>query len=156
MEIDRIDRKILSVLQKNNRIANVELAEEVGLSPPACLKRVKRLRAGKVIVGDVSIINPSLAGNKMTLIVSVEMERDRGDIYSVFRQSIEKAPEVTQCYQITGGYDFMLIVSVADIQAYERFIERVLHQDRNIRKFHTSVSTKTVKFSTQVNVEEIQ
>ncbi|MDC5804853.1 Lrp/AsnC family transcriptional regulator [Vibrio europaeus] len=156
MEIDRIDRKILSALQKNNRIANVELAEEVGLSPPACLKRVKRLRAGKVIVGDVSIINPSLAGNKMTLIVSVEMERDRGDIYSVFRQSIENAPEVTQCYQITGGYDFLLIVSVSDIQAYERFIERVLHQDRNIRKFQTSVSTKTVKFSTQVNVEEIQ
>ena len=156
MEIDTIDRKILSVLQNNNRIANVELAEEVGLSPPACLTRVKRLRAGKGVVGDVSIINPSLAGNKMTLIVSVEMERDRGDIYSVFRRSIEQAPEVTQCYQITGSYDFLIIVSVPDIQAYERFIERVLHQDKNIRKFHTSVSTKTVKFSTQVNVEEIQ
>ncbi|EGA65031.1 Lrp/AsnC family transcriptional regulator [Vibrio brasiliensis] len=155
MEIDRLDRKILAVLQTNNRIANVDLAEEVGLSPPACLKRVKRLREGKVIVGDVSIINPVLAGNKMTLIVSIEMERDRGDIYSIFRQSIEKAPEVTQCYQITGGYDFMLIVSVPDIQAYERFIERVLHQDRNIRKFHTSVSTKTVKFSTQVNLDQI-
>lgn len=155
MEIDRLDRKILAVLQTNNRIANVDLAEEVGLSPPACLKRVKRLREGKVIVGDVSIINPALAGNKMTLIVSIEMERDRGDIYSIFRQSIEKAPEVTQCYQITGGYDFMLIVSVPDIQAYERFIERVLHQDRNIRKFHTSVSTKTVKFSTQVNLDQI-
>ncbi|MCG9749417.1 Lrp/AsnC family transcriptional regulator [Vibrio brasiliensis] len=155
MEIDRLDRKILAVLQTNNRIANVDLAEEVGLSPPACLKRVKRLREGKVIVGDVSIINPVLAGNKMTLIVSIEMERDRGDIYSIFRQSIENAPEVTQCYQITGGYDFMLIVSVPDIQAYERFIERVLHQDRNIRKFHTSVSTKTVKFSTQVNLDQI-
>tara|TARA_Y100001956_G_scaffold77426_1_gene87749 strand:+ start:710 stop:1186 length:477 start_codon:yes stop_codon:yes gene_type:complete len=155
MEIDRLDRKILAVLQTNNRIANVDLAEEVGLSPPACLKRVKRLREGKVIVGDVSIINPVLAGNKMTLIVSIEMERDRGDIYSIFRQSVEKAPEVTQCYQITGGYDFMLIVSVPDIQAYERFIERVLHQDRNIRKFHTSVSTKTVKFSTQVNLDQI-
>lgn len=155
MEIDRLDRKILAVLQTNNRIANVDLAEEVGLSPPACLKRVKRLREGKVIVDDVSIINPVLAGNKMTLIVSIEMERDRGDIYSIFRQSIEKAPEVTQCYQITGGYDFMLIVSVPDIQAYERFIERVLHQDRNIRKFHTSVSTKTVKFSTQVNLDQI-
>lgn len=155
MEIDRLDRKILAVLQTNNRIANVDLAEEVGLSPPACLKRVKRLREGKVIVGDVSIINPVLAGNKMTLIVSIEMERDRGDIYSIFRQSIEKAPEVTQCYQITGGYDFMLIVSVPDIQAYERFIERVLHQDRNIRKFHTSVSTKTVKFCTQVNLDQI-
>lgn len=153
MEIDRIDRKILAVLQTNNRIANVDLAEEVGLSPPACLKRVKRLREGKVIVRDVSIVNPSLAGNKLTLIVSIEMERDRGDIYSQFRQSIERAPEVTQCYQITGGYDFMLIVSVRDIQAYEQFIERVLHQDRNIRKFHTSVSTKTVKYTTEVNLD---
>lgn len=155
MEIDRIDRKILAILQANNRIANVDLAAEVGLSPPACLKRVKRLRDEKVIIGDVALINPALAGNKMTLLVSVEMERDRGDIYSVFRQSVEKAPEVTQCYQITGGYDFILVISVPDIQAYERFIERVLHQDKNIRKFHTSVSTKTVKFSTGVNVEEL-
>ncbi len=155
MEIDRMDRKILAILQANNRIANVDLAAEVGLSPPACLKRVKRLRDEKVIIGDVALINPALAGNKMTLLVSVEMERDRGDIYSVFRQSVEKAPEVTQCYQITGGYDFMLVISVPDIQAYERFIERVLHQDKNIRKFHTSVSTKTVKFSTGVNVEEL-
>lgn len=156
MELDRIDRSILAILQKNNRIANVDLAEAVGLSAPACLKRVKRLREGQVIVGDVSLINPALAGNKMTLIVSVEMERDRGDIYSIFRQAIEQAPEVTQCYQITGSYDFLIVVSVADIQAYERFIERVLHQDKNIRKFHTSVSTKTVKFSTEVNVDEIQ
>ena len=156
MELDRIDRSILAILQKNNRIANVDLAEEVGLSAPACLKRVKRLRKEKVIVGDVSLINPALAGNKMTLIVSVEMERDRGDIYSVFRNSVEQASEVTQCYQITGGYDFLIVLSVPDIQAYERFIERVLHQDKNIRKFHTSVSTKTVKFSTEVNVEEIQ
>ncbi|MCZ4293142.1 Lrp/AsnC family transcriptional regulator [Vibrio sinaloensis] len=153
MEIDRLDRKILAVLQTNNRIANVDLAEEVGLSPPACLKRVKRLREGKVIVRDVSIVNPSLAGNKLTLIVSIEMERDRGDIYSQFRQSIERASEVTQCYEITGGYDFMLIVAVRDIQAYEQFIERVLHQDRNIRKFHTSVSTKTVKYTTEVNLD---
>jgi Lrp/AsnC family leucine-responsive transcriptional regulator len=116
---------------------------------------VKRLREGKIIVGDVAIINPELAGNKLTLIVSVEMERDRGDIYSVFRQSILKAPEVTQCYQVTGGYDFMLVVCVPDIQTYERFIEQVLHQDRNIRKFHTSVSTKTVKFTTEVNVDAI-
>ncbi|MDN3611721.1 Lrp/AsnC family transcriptional regulator [Vibrio ostreicida] len=155
MDIDRLDRRILTLLQENNRIANVDLAAEVGLSAPACFKRVKRLREANIIVGDVSIINSELVGNKITLIVSVEMERDRGDIYSVFRQSIMQAPEVTQCYQITGGYDFMLVISVADIRSYEKFIERVLHQDKNIRKFQTSVSTKTVKFSTQVNVEEL-
>ena len=90
MKIDRIDKKILVALQRNNRIPNLELAELVGLSPPACLKRVKRLREEEVIVGDVSIINPELAGNTMTLIVSVEMERDRADIYQVFRKSILK------------------------------------------------------------------
>jgi Lrp/AsnC family leucine-responsive transcriptional regulator len=153
MKIDRIDKKILVVLQKNNRIPNLELAELVGLSPPACLKRVKRLREENVIVGDVSIINPALAGNTMTLIVSVEMERDRADIYQKFRKSILKAPEVTQCYQISGSYDFMLVVTVKDIQGYELFVERVLHTDLNIRKFHTSVSLRTVKLSTEIDLE---
>jgi len=153
MKIDRIDKKILVVLQRNNRIPNLELAELVGLSPPACLKRVKRLREENVIVGDVSIINPALAGNTMTLIVSVEMERDRADIYQKFRKSILKAPEVTQCYQISGSYDFMLVVTVKDIQGYEIFVERVLHTDLNIRKFHTSVSLRTVKCSTEIGLE---
>ena len=154
MKIDRIDRKILVALQRNNRIPNIELAELVGLSPPACLKRVKRLREEGVIIGDVSIINPELAGNTMTLIVSVEMERDRADIYQVFRKSILKAPEVTQSYQISGSYDFMLVVTVKDILGYEQFVERVLRTDLNIRKFHTSVSLRTVKFSTEIELEE--
>jgi Lrp/AsnC family leucine-responsive transcriptional regulator len=153
MKIDRIDKKILIALQKNNRIPNLELAELVGLSPPACLKRVKRLREEGIIVGDVSIINPQLADNAMTLIVSVEMERDRADIYQVFRKSILKAPEVTQCYQISGNYDFMLVVKVKDIQGYEHFVERVLHTDLNIRKFHSSISLRTVKFTTEVELE---
>ena len=154
MKIDRIDRKILIALQRNNRISNLELAELVGLSPPACLKRVKRLREEGAIVGDVSIINPELAGNTMTLIVSVEMERDRADIYQVFRKSILKAPEVTQSYQTSGSYDFMLVVTVKDIQGYEHFVDRVLHTDLNIRKFHTSVSLRTVKFSTEIELKE--
>jgi Lrp/AsnC family leucine-responsive transcriptional regulator len=154
MEIVRVDRKILVALQRNNRIPNLELAELVRLSPPACLKRVKRLREEGVIIGDVSIINPKLVGSTMTLIVSVEMERDRADIYQVFRKSILKAPEVTQSYQISGSYDFMLVVTVKDIQGYEQFVERVLRTDLNIRKFHTSVSLWKVKFSTEIELEE--
>ncbi|MFT2110626.1 Lrp/AsnC family transcriptional regulator [Marinomonas sp. 2405UD68-3] len=154
MELDNIDRKILTILQRTNRIANVELAEEVGLSPPACHKRVKRLRDENVIVGDVSIINPELTGNKLTLLVSVEMERDRKEMYDAFRRVASKAPEVTHCYQTTGNYDFMMIVTVADIQAFERFVERVLHTDANIRKFQTSVSLRTVKNTTEIHLGE--
>lgn len=155
MDIDRIDKRILVALQQDNRIANVDLAERVGLSPPACLKRVKRLRDEKVIARDVAILDPALAGVKMTMIVSVEMERDRREIYQTFRTSILKAPEVTQCYQTSGSYDFVLIVNVTDIKAYETFVERVLHTDLNIRKFHTSVAMRQVKFETAIGLENI-
>ncbi|MDE8601772.1 Lrp/AsnC family transcriptional regulator [Marinomonas sp. RSW2] len=154
MEIDNLDRKILTILQRNNRIANVELAEEVGLSPPACHKRVKRLRDDSIIVGDVSLVNPELTGNKLTLLVSVEMERDRKEIYDDFKRAISNAPEVRHCYQITGSYDFMMIVIVPDIQAYERFVDQVIHTDTNIRKFQTSVSLRTVKTTTQINLSD--
>lgn len=150
MELDKIDRKILAILQRNNRIANVELADEVGLSPPACHKRVKRLRDENVIVGDVSLVDPELTGNKLTLLVSVEMERDRKDLYDAFKRVISKAPEVRHCYQITGNYDFMMVITVPDIQAYESFVDRVLHTEANIRKFQTSVSLRTVKSSTEI------
>ncbi|MGF1681473.1 Lrp/AsnC family transcriptional regulator [Photobacterium minamisatsumaniensis] len=155
MNIDRIDRNILMVLQKNNRIPNVELADEVGLSPPACLKRVKRLREEGAIIGDVSLVNPELVGNIITFIVSIEMDSDRGDIYHSFRSSILKYPEVTQCYQISGSYDFLLIIQVTGIPEYENFIENSLRKDLNIRKFHTSLSLRTVKFTTEVNLESI-
>ena len=69
MELDKIDRKILVILQRNNRIANVELAEEVGLTPPACHKWVKRLSDDNIIIGDVAIVNPELSGNKLKHLV---------------------------------------------------------------------------------------
>ncbi|MCB5161576.1 Lrp/AsnC family transcriptional regulator [Marinomonas algarum] len=150
MELDKIDKKILNILQRNNRIANIELAEEVGLSPPACHKRVKRLRDSNVIVADVSLVNPEVCGNKLTLLVSVEMERDRKDVYDGFKLAISKAPEVMHCYQITGTYDFMVIVTVPNMEAYETFVDRVIHTDVNVRKFHTSVSLRTVKSSTAI------
>lgn len=153
MKIDRLDRKILSLLQVNNRMTNIDLAAEVGLSAPACLKRVKQLRDNGVIAKDVSLLNPAFFGNKLTMLVSVEMERDRKDIYEQFQKSITKAPEVTQCYQTTGSYDFILIVCVDDILAYEAFLKRVLRADPNIRKFQSSVSVKRVKYSTAIDLK---
>jgi Lrp/AsnC family leucine-responsive transcriptional regulator len=150
LDIDGLDRKILVHLQRNNRMANVELADRVGLSPPACLKRVKRLREFGVITADVALLNPKLAGSQMHMIVSIEMDRDRGDIYQQFRRSINAAKEVTQCYQVTGEYDFVLIVTVAGIEAFEAFVERVLHADLNIRKFRTAISIRQVKFTTEI------
>ncbi|MBB6519855.1 Lrp/AsnC family transcriptional regulator [Pseudoteredinibacter isoporae] len=151
--LDRIDIAILSRLQENNRIANQTLAAEVGLSPPACLQRVKRLRESGLILKEVAVLDPQLAGHGLQLIVSVEMERDRKDIYRAFSDTLLEAKEVTQCYEVTGEMDFILLVSVRDIRAYEKFIDRVLNSNVNIRKFHTSISIRTVKFETALDLQ---
>ncbi|GAA6151734.1 Lrp/AsnC family transcriptional regulator [Pseudoteredinibacter isoporae] len=151
--LDRIDIAILSQLQENNRIANQALAAEVGLSPPACLQRVKRLRDSGIILKEVAVLDPRLAGHGLQLIVSIEMERDRRDIYRAFSETLQDAREVTQCYEVTGEMDFILLVSVRDIRAYEQFIDRVLHSNVNIRKFHTSIAIRTVKFETALDLQ---
>ncbi|WP_211252221.1 Lrp/AsnC family transcriptional regulator [Marinobacterium jannaschii] len=152
IELDRIDRRILNQLQRDNRISNQQLAELVGLSPPACLRRVKRLRDEGVIIADVSIVNPAVLGHPLNIIVEVEMARDQLDIYSAFKRKMAAAPEVTQCYQVTGEVDFLLVVMVADLQAYENFSRRTLSSDQNLRKYRSMISLGREKFETAIEL----
>ena len=126
MELDRIDRHILNLLQRDNRITNAALAEKVGLSPPACLQRVKRLRASSLIRAEVALLEPKEVGHLLTMIMEVELERDRPDLYERFARSIRQAKEVTQCYQVTGEVDVVLVVFSfcnAECHTYQRFYE---------------------------------
>ncbi|MEH6822492.1 MAG: Lrp/AsnC family transcriptional regulator [Motiliproteus sp.] len=153
MDLDRIDRRILSVLQQNNRISNQHLAEQVGLSPPACLRRVRKLRQSGVISADVSLVNPDVVGFRLNIIVEVEMVRDQLDIYDTFVRKMKGAPEVSQCYQVTGEVDFVLVVLVPDIQAYEAFSRRELASDPNLSKFRSLISLRREKFQTAIELE---
>ncbi|WP_293267602.1 Lrp/AsnC family transcriptional regulator [Neptunomonas sp.] len=150
MKLDDTEKRILRLLQTDNNITNLALAEAVGLSAPACLKRVKALRAKGIIEQDVSILNPKLSGIGITIIVEVEMERDRVDLNQVFAKRIANSTEVTQCYQVTGEVDFVLIVNVADMNAFQMFAEKVLYAEPNMRKFRTLISMRRNKFSTQI------
>lgn len=150
--LDRIDRRILNQLQHDNRISNVQLAELVGLSPPACLKRVRRLRESGVIMADVSLLDPVSAGHKINIIVEVEMERDRQELSAQFRKAILASPEVTECYAVTGEVDFILVVSVPDMQAYEAFTRNVLYKHSNMRKYRTLISLDRVKYETAITL----
>ncbi|WP_428609099.1 Lrp/AsnC family transcriptional regulator [Sedimenticola sp.] len=151
-ELDRIDRHILNRLQNDNKISNLKLAEQVGLSPPACLRRVNRLRAEGVIIADVSLVAPQVAGHHINIIVEVEMERDHLELAAQFRKAIQDSPEVTQCYAVTGEVDFILVVSVADMQAYDAFTQKVLYKQPNLRKFRSLISLDRVKFETAVKL----
>ena len=150
--LDRIDRHILNQLQKNNQISNLKLAERVGLSPPACLRRVKRLRDEGIISGDVSLVEPHIAGHTINIIVEVDMERDPLELSAQFRKTIIASPEVTQCYAVTGEVDFILVVSVPDMQAYDAFTHKVFYTQPNLRKFRSLISLDRVKFETAVKL----
>ncbi|MDO6563731.1 Lrp/AsnC family transcriptional regulator [Amphritea sp. 1_MG-2023] len=148
--IDRIDRRILNLLQQDSRISNQALAEQVGLSPPACLRRVRRLREAGVIMAEVALLNPRLVGRAINVIVEVEMVRDQLDIYAAFQRKMDAVPEVTQCYQVTGEVDFLLILMVEDMESYERFTRQYLSTDANLSKFRTLISLRRDKFSTAI------
>lgn len=150
--MDRIDKKILNLLQKDNRISNQKLAETVGLSAPACLKRVKKLRESGVIMADVSIVSPQVVGHLINVIVEVEMDRDTLDVYDSFNRQMSACPEVTQCYQVTGEVDFVLVVLVPDMQTYEAFARRELASNANLRKFRSLISLRREKFRTAIEL----
>ncbi|GAA3935813.1 Lrp/AsnC family transcriptional regulator [Litoribacillus peritrichatus] len=152
MSLSELDRRILRQLQKDNNITNAALAERIGLSAPACLKRVKQLHEQGVIEQNVSILNPKQAGIGITMIVEVEMERDRTDMNEQFIKRVQSSPEVTQCYTVTGEVDFVLIVNVTDMEAFQAFTERVLYSDANMRKFRTLISMKRNKFTTELPI----
>jgi Lrp/AsnC family leucine-responsive transcriptional regulator len=105
-----------------------------------------------VIAADVSLINPKLIGHTLNIIVEVEMERDHLELLSRFRKAILAAPEVTQCYTVTGEVDFILVVSVPDMSSYEAFTQRVLYIQPNLRKFRSLISLDRVKFETAVEL----
>lgn len=150
LELDEIDKRILRILQKDNKITNSALAEMINLSAPACLKRVKHLHESGVIEKNVSILNPHLLGEGIVIIVEIEMERDRREMNDQFIQRIKASPEVTQCYQVTGEVDFVLIVNVPNMIMFKDFANRVLYGESNMRKFKTLISMTRNKFSTEV------
>jgi len=154
MSLDRTDRRILAVLQQDAALTNQALAERIGLSPPACLNRVKRLREAGIITRQVALLDPQRVGPLLHIVVEVTMERDRKDLYQRFLRRALAHVAVKQCYQVTGEIDFVLIVVVPDMDAYDRFCDEVLYADDNLRKFRTLVSRFRNKFETALDLPE--
>lgn len=146
--MDNLDRRILERLQRDASVTNQALADEVGLSPSACLKRVNRLHESGIIERKVALLSPEAMGPCLYIVVEITMERDHKSLYQRFLNRAVAAPEVKQCYQVTGECDFVLIVEVPDMDAYDRFCDAVLYADDNMRKFRTLLCRKRSKFDT--------
>ena len=143
--IDEFDKKILALVQKNNRLTADQLSDRVGLSPAACQKRLKKLRDSGVIASDISVLSPDAVGRRLTMIVEVTMERENPDQLDDFKRKMLACPEVMQCYYVTGNSDFVLVVTAKDMKDYEDFTRMFFFQDSNVRRFHTNVVMDNVK-----------
>ena len=148
--LDPIDRKILAVLQRDNQITNLALAERVGLSPPPCLRRVRRLRELGIIEKDVALVDPIKVGQGIIAFVGVELDRQREDVLASFERKISAEPEVQQCYFVSGEIDYLLVVTCADMETYNGFARRVLANEHNIKRFRTSFCLSRVKYDTAI------
>ena len=143
--MDRFDALILDAVQGNTRLTAEALSQLVCLSPDACRKRLARLRAEGYIEADIAVLNPAKLGRGLMVIVEVSLTSERAADIDTFRDRMKSAPEVMQCYYITGNSDFLLIISASDMADYEAFTRRHFFADSNIMRFRTSVVMDRVK-----------
>ena len=150
--LDAIDRKILALLQEDNQITNQALAERVGISPPPCHRRVRRLREEAIIARDVSLVDPVKVGRSLIVFAAIALERQREDLLENFERKMMRCPEVMQCYFVSGDADYLVVVSVGDMAEYNDFARRVFANEPNIRMFRSSFCLARVKYDTKIPV----
>lgn len=143
--LDRFDRRILDLVQRDNRQTSDTIGEKVGLSATAVQRRLKRLRDTGVIEADVAIISPKAVGQGLQMMVMVTLERERADIIDRFKRSISDTPEVMNGYYVTGETDFVLVVTTRDMEEYEAFTQRFFYRNPDIKTFKTMVVMDRVK-----------
>ena len=139
IKLDRIDKKILQLMQDNARISNLELAEHVGLSATPCSRRVKRLEESGIIDKHVTLLKPAMLGLKLTAMISISMDRHTPERFDNFERVIATLPEVMECLIVTGqSADFLLKVVVRDMQHYEHFLLGQLTRLEGVTGVHSS------------------
>ena len=141
---DRVDRAIVARLQSDGRIANVDLADAIALSPSACLRRVQRLEQTGVIDRYVAVLDPAAIGRPTSVFVEVTLNSQREEALNAFEQAVRACPEVLECHLMSGGSDYLLHVAVENTQDYERLHKQGLSRLPNVARIRSSFALRTV------------
>lgn len=150
--LDAIDRKILKALQRDGRITNQQLAEEVGLSPSPCLRRVRLLEQSGAIDRYVTLVDPEAVGLSVTAFIRVRLDRQDDRHLAVFENAVTEFPEVMECYLMTGDADYQLRVLVASLDAFENFLRAKLTRIEGVSEVTTSFALRPIVYRTAVPV----
>lgn len=142
--MDDVDRAILVALEKDGRISNADLAEQVGLSPSPCLRRVRRLEEAGVIRGYRAVVDPAAVGRGLRVIAGVRLVRHARSEVVAFERAVGRLAEVVQAHHVTGNFDYLLQVEVADLPAYEDFHANKLADLPGVAAVTSYVTMKTL------------
>lgn len=124
--LDRVDRRILEAIQRDGRIATVDLAERIGLSSTATSDRLKRLIREGFVTGFTARVDPARLGLDLLVFVEVSLDKTTPDIFARFAEAVRRAPQVLECHMVAGGFDYLVKARVADMTAYRRFLGETL------------------------------
>jgi Lrp/AsnC family transcriptional regulator, leucine-responsive regulatory protein len=147
------DRVLLECLQRDATMTIDALARAANLSPSSAQRRVQRLRDEKIIIGTTSIVDPHRVGRPITLLVELELERDRPELLPALQGRIAETVAIQQAWHVTGRGDLLLVVTAQSIEDFDALMEQLMTENRNIRKFTTSVALKTLKRGLAVPVD---
>ena len=153
IKLDSIDLKILRILQDKGRITNLQLSQEIGLSPAPTLERVKKMESSGVIESYHAQINETILGIGIKAFISISLERQKVDSIVTFKEKIQSIPEIIECYQITGNANYFLKVVVRDIPSFEGLISNKLSQIEEIGQMQTMMILSKVKDSKVIPLE---
>ncbi|QNQ09363.1 Lrp/AsnC family transcriptional regulator [Sphingomonas alpina] len=151
--LDSFDLKLLKLLQIDAQQPVAEIAEKVGLSPPACYRRIRRLRETAVIEREVAIVRPRSLGWPLSMIVMVTLEREDARTIDEMMRLLEREPEVIEAWNVTGDHDLAVRIVARDMEGYDELVQRLFSANDRVRSFKTLVVIRQVKPLSPVPVE---
>ena len=153
--LDEIDLQILSILQKNAKLTNKELADAVHLSPTPVFERQKRLERQGYIKKYVAVLEPEKLGQGLLVFCKVRLKQINREIAEVFHHYIRRIPEVTECYNTSGNYDYLLKVRVQDMNSYQEFILNKLGVIESVGSIESTFVISEVKQTHGINLQHL-
>ncbi|WP_116137399.1 Lrp/AsnC family transcriptional regulator [Trinickia diaoshuihuensis] len=146
LPLDELDLRILAILQADSSLSNIDLAERALASAPTCLRRVRKLKEAGLIEREVAMLDLSKIASMVTAVIEVSLDRQATEDYDAFESYICSEPAVTQCYRVSPGPDFVVIVELPDMPSYDEFARRLFTQSSNVRNVRTFFSMRRAKF----------
>lgn len=151
-KLDRIDRNILFQLQKHGRISYVELADKVGLSTSPCLERVKRLEKDGFITDYITRLSADKLDAGLLVFVEISLNYTSGNVFNEFRSEVNKWPQIQECHLVSGDFDYLLKVRIADMASYRELLGEIVHTLPGVRDSRTLVAMESIKETCEIAI----